>query len=56
MLMLRYRFGDKLLNLRGLQAKTKVQTDVVDKLLYANDLVENAKLEETMQGSHVKSM
>ena len=28
-----YRFDGKLLNLRRLQAKSKVQTDVVDKLL-----------------------
>ena len=38
----------KLLNLRRLQAKSKVQTDVVDKLLYADDLAENAKSEEKM--------
>ena len=37
------RFDGKLLNLRRLQAKSKVQTDVVDKLLYADDLAENAK-------------
>ena len=35
---IRYRFDGKLLNLRRLQAKSKVQTDVVDKLLYADDL------------------
>ena len=40
---IRYRFDGKLLNLRRLQAKSKVQTDVIDKLLYANDLAENAK-------------
>ena len=40
---IRYRFDGKLLNLRRLQAKSKVQTDVVDKLLYADDLAENAK-------------
>ena len=33
---IRYRFEGKLLNLRRLQAKSKVQTDVVDKLLYAH--------------------
>ena len=47
---IRYRFDGKLLNLRRLQAKSKVQTDVVDKLLYADDLAENAKSEEKMQG------
>ena len=41
----------KLFNLRRLQAKSKVQTDVLDKLLYADDLTENAKSETTMQGA-----
>ena len=45
---IRYRFDGKLLNL---QAKSKVQTDVVDKLLYADDLAENVKSEEKMQGA-----
>ena len=36
----RYCFDGKLLNLRRLQAKSKVQTDVEDKLLYADDLAE----------------
>ena len=40
---IRYRFDGKLVNLRRLQAKSKVQTDVVDKLLNADDLAENAK-------------
>ena len=35
---IRYRFDGKLLNLRRLQAKSKVQIDVVNKLLYADDL------------------
>ena len=48
---IRYRFDGKLLNLRRLQAKSKVQKDVVDKLLYADDLAENAKSEEKMQGA-----
>ena len=48
---IRYRIDGKLLNLRRLQAKSKVQTDVVDKLLYADDLAENAKSEEKMQGA-----
>ena len=48
---IRYRFDGKLLNLRRLQAKSKVQTDVVDKLLYADDLAENAKSEEKIQGA-----
>ena len=36
---IRYRFDGKLLTLRRLQAKSKVQRDVVVKLLYADDLV-----------------
>ena len=43
-------FPIRLLNLRRLQAKSKVQTDVVDKLFYADDLVENAKSEEKCKG------
>ena len=46
---IRYRFDGKLLNLRRLQAKYKVQTYVVDKLLYANDLAD-AKSEENARG------
>ena len=56
---IRYHFDGKLLNLRRLQAKSKAQTDVVDKLLYADDPAENAKSEEkNARGcrSHVKSM
>ena len=41
---IRYRFEGKLLNLRRLQAKSKVLADVVD-------LAENAKSEEKMQGT-----
>ena len=43
-------FDGKLLNLRRLQAKFKVQTDVVDKLLYTDDLAKNAKSEEKCKG------
>ena len=46
---IRYLFDGKLLNLRRLQAKSKVQLDVVVKLLYADDLAENGKSEEKMQ-------
>ena len=48
---IRYRFDGNLLNLRRLQAKSKVQTDVVDKLLYADDLEKKAKSEEKVQGA-----
>ena len=43
---IRYRFDGKLFNLRRLQAKSKVPTNVLDKLLYADDLTENAKIRE----------
>ena len=48
---IRYRFDTKLFNLGRLQAKSKVQRDVFDKLLYADDLAENAKSEAKIQGS-----
>ena len=48
---IRYHFNGKLLNLRMLQANSKVQTDVVDWLLYADDLAENVKSEEKMQAA-----
>ena len=40
---IRHRFDCKLFNLIRLEAKSKVQTDVLDQLLYADDLTENAK-------------
>ena len=35
---IRYRFGGNIFNLRRLQAKTKVHTDVLDELLYVYDI------------------
>ena len=46
---IRYRFDGKLFNPRRLQAKFKVQTDVLDELLYADDMAKNAKTEKKMQ-------
>ena len=46
-----YRFDGKLFNLRRLKAKSKVQTDVLDELLYANDMAKNASTEEKMQNA-----
>ena len=45
---IRYLFYGKSLNLRRLQAKSKVQIDVIVKLLYADYLAENGKSEEKM--------
>ena len=45
---IRYRFDGNIFNLRRLQAKTKVQTDVLDEFLYADDMDKNASLEAKM--------
>ena len=55
---IRYHFDGKLRNLRRLQAKSKVQTDVVDKLLNADELAKMPNQMKNTRGcrSHVKSM
>ena len=55
---IRYRLEGKLFNLRRLQAKFNVQTDVPDELLYTDDLAKNAKSETKCKGhgSNVTSM
>ena len=49
--LITYRFDGQLFNLKRLQAKSMVQTDVIDKLLYEDDMAENAKTETKMQGA-----
>ena len=39
---IRYRFNGNLFNLRRLQAKSKVQTDVVDEFFFAHDIEKGA--------------
>ena len=48
---IRYRFDGKLFNLRRLQAKSKVQTEVLDEFLFADDMAKAAPTEEKMQKS-----
>ena len=48
---IRFRFDGNIFNLRSSQAKTKVQTDVLAELLYADDMDKNACTEAKMQRS-----
>ena len=43
---IRYRIDGNIFNRRRLQAKPKMQTDVLDELLYADDMDTNASSEE----------
>ena len=46
---IRYRFDGKLFNLRRLQAKSKVQTEVLDEFFFVDDMAKGAPTEEKMQ-------
>ena len=46
---IRYRFDGKFFNLRRLQAKFKVQREVLDEFLFADDMAKGAPTEEEMQ-------
>ena len=46
---IRYHFDGKLFNLRRLQAKSKVQTAVLDKFLFADNMAKGAPTDEKMQ-------
>ena len=48
-ILIRYRFDGKLFNLRRLQAKSKVQTEVLNEFLFADYMAEGAPTEEKMQ-------
>ena len=46
---IRYRFDWKLFNPRRLQAKSKVQTEVLDEFLFDDDMAKLAPTKEKMQ-------
>ena len=46
---MRFRFDGNIFNLRRMQTKTKVHTDVLDEFLYADDMDKNACSEAKMQ-------
>ena len=46
---IRYHFDGYLFNLRRLQAKSKVQTEMLDEFCFANDIAKGAPTEEKMQ-------
>ena len=48
-ILIRYLFDGKLFNLRRLQAKFEVQTEVLDEFLFADDMPKDAPTEEKMQ-------
>ena len=46
---IRHRFGGELFNLRRLQAKFKVQAEVLDEFLFADDIAKSALTEQISQ-------
>ena len=50
----RHRSDRKLFNRRRFQAKSNVQTDVLDELFYADDLAKNAKIREKCKGAWIE--
>ena len=53
-LPIRYCFDGKFFNLRRLQAKSKVQSEVLDDFLFADDMAKGAPTEEKMQKGMAK--
>ena len=53
---IRYRFDGKLFNLRRLQAKSKVQTEVLDEFFFTDDMAKGAPTEEKMQKRYGSSI
>ena len=51
---IRYRFDGNIFKLRRSQVKTKVQTYVLDELLYADDMDKNAKTRQKCKGPLIK--
>ena len=47
---IRYRFDGKLFNLRRLQAKSKVQTEMLEEFLFADNMAKGAPTEEMQKG------
>ena len=47
---IRYRFDGKLFNLRRLQAKSKMQTEILDEFLFADDMAKGAQTEKMQKG------
>ena len=51
---IRYRFDGKLFNLRRLQAKSKVQTEVLDEFHFVDDMAKGVPTEEKLQKVKIK--